>query len=96
MHQPLLEIHLHPAYPANYLSEPRYGLPPPPPPPSSLPVVPPRGQRDPALAYLRGHVVGLGRRSEHPAPPKAATQPAHQAARPESIAAAVGASTVAP
>ena len=32
-HQPLLEVHLQPAYPAYYLREPCYGLPPPPPPP---------------------------------------------------------------
>ena len=95
-HQPLLEIHSQPAYPAYYLSEPRYGLPPPPPPPLPLPVAPPPDQRDLELAYLRGHVAGLDRRSEHPAPPKVATQPAHQAARPEPSATAVGGHAAAP
>ena len=60
-HQPLLEVHSQPAYPAYYLREPRYGPPPPPPPmPSPLLVVPRPDQRDLELAYLRGHVAGLG------------------------------------
>ena len=50
-HQPLLEVHSQPAYPAYYLREARYGLPPPM--PSPLPVVPPPDQRDLELAYLR-------------------------------------------
>ena len=65
--QPLLEVHSRPAYPAYCVSEPRYGLPPPYPPPSPLPVTPPPDQQNPELA---GHVAGLDRRSENPAPPR--------------------------
>ena len=72
-HQPLVEVHSQPTYPAYYLREPRYGLPQPPPPlpPSPLPPVPPPDHRDLELAYLRGHVAGLDRRTENPPPPSA-------------------------
>ena len=68
-HQPLLEVHSQPAYPAYYLREPRYGLLQPPPPPSPLLVLPSPDQRDLEVAYLWGHVAGLDRRSENPTPP---------------------------
>ena len=69
-HQPLLEVHSQPAYPAYYLRRPHYGLPqPPPPPPSPPPVVPPPNQRDLELGYLRGHLAAVDRRSEDLARP---------------------------
>ena len=73
-HQPLIEVHSQPTYPAYYLREPRYGLPPPPPPDSPLLAVPPPDHGDLELAYLRGHVAGLDRRTEKPPPPKEAVQ----------------------
>ena len=69
-HQPLLEVHSHPAYPAYYLREPRYGLPQPPLPPSWLPLVPRPDQRGLELDYVRGHVAGLDRRSKTLRPPR--------------------------
>ena len=98
-HQPLVEVHSQPAYPAYYLREPRYGLPPPPPPPSPLPTVPPPDHRDLELAYLRGHVAGLDRRTEGPPPPKEAAQrapPAPQGPAPDAVGEATPALLLAP
>ena len=36
-----------------------------------MPVALPPDQQDVELAYLRGHVAGLDRHSEHPTPPEA-------------------------
>ena len=83
-HKPLLEIHSLPAYPADYMSEPRYGLPPLLLPPSPLPVAPPPDQCDLELAYLRGHVAGLDRRSEPLAPPPGGHAPS-RCTRPQSL-----------
>ena len=66
-HQPLLDVHLQPAYPMYNLRDPRYGLPRPPPPPPPLPVLPPPDQRELELAYLPSRVAGQDRRSETPA-----------------------------
>ena len=95
-HQPLVEVHSQPAYPAYYLREPRYGLPPP---PSPLPTVPPPDHRDLELAYLRGHVAGLDRRTEGPPPPKEAAQrapPAPQGPAPDAVGEATPALLLAP
>ena len=95
-HQPLVEVHSQPAYPAYYLREPRYGLPPP---PSPLPTVPPPDHRDLELAYLRGHVAGLDRRTEGPPPPKEAAQrapPAPQGPAPDAAGEATPALLLAP
>ena len=95
-HQPLVEVHSQPAYPAYYLREPRYGLPPP---PSPLPTVPPPDHRDLELAYLRGHVAGLDRRTEGPPPPKEAAQrapPAPQGPAPDVVGEATPALLLAP
>ena len=67
-HQLLLKVHSQPAYPAYYLREPRYGLPQPPPTTLTIAGGAAPNQRDLELAYLRGHVAGLDRRSENPAP----------------------------
>ena len=69
-HQPLLEVHSQPAYPAYLLREPRYGLPQPPLPPSSLPLVPRPDQRGLELDYVWGDVAGLDRRSKTLRPPR--------------------------
>ena len=95
-HQPLVEVHSQPAYPAYYLREPQYGLPPP---PSPLPTVPPPDHRDLELAYLRGHVAGLDRRTEGPPPPKEAAQrapPAPQGPAPDAVGEATPALLLAP
>ena len=98
-HQPLIEVHCRPTYPAYYLREPRYGLPPPPPPPSPLPAVPPLHHRDLELLYLRAQVAGLDRRTENPPPPKEAAQrapPAPQGPAPDAVGEATPALLVAP
>ena len=98
-HQPLMEVHSQPAYPAYYLREPRYGLPPPPTPPSPLPTVPPPDHRDLEVAYLRGHVAGLDRRTEGPTPPKETAQrapPAPQGPAPNAVGEAAPALLLAP
>ena len=97
-HQPLI-VHSQPTYPAYYLREPRYGLPPPPPPPSPLPAVPPPDHRDLELAYLRGHVAGLDRRTENPPPPQEAARgapPAPQGPAPNAVGETMPALLVAP
>ena len=98
-HQPLIKVHSQPTYPAYYLREPRYGLPPPPPPPSPLPAVPAPDHRDLELAYLRGHMADLDRRTENPPPPKEAAQrapPAPQGPAPDVVGEATPALLVAP
>ena len=95
-HQPLVEVHSQPAYPAYYLWEPRYGLPPP---PSPLPTVPPPDHRDLELAYLQGHVAGVDRRTDGPPPPKEAAQrapPAPQGPAPDVVGEATPALLLAP
>ena len=70
-----------------------------PPPPSPLPTVPPPDHRDLELAYLRGHVAGLDRRTEGPPPPKKATQrapPAPQGPAPDAVGEATPALLLAP
>ena len=56
----------------------------------------PPNQCDPELAYLRGHMAGLERSSENPAPPQVATHLVHHAARPEALTEVVGGTTAAP
>ena len=72
------------------------GYPSPPPTPSPLPVVPPPDRRDLELAYVRGHVAGLDRRSENPAPPQGAAQQAPKAAGHDPIADTVSRTALAP
>ena len=98
-HQSLKEVHSQPASPAYYLQEPRYGLPPPPPPPPPLPAVPFPDHRDLELAYLRGHVAGLDRRTKNPPPPKETAQralPAPQGPAPEAVGEATPALLLSP
>ena len=75
------------------------GCPSPPPPPSPLPAMPPPDHRNLELAYLRGHVAGLDRRTENPPPPQGATQrepPAPQGPAPDVVGEAAPALLAAP
>ena len=61
--------------------------------------MPPPDHRDLELAYLRGHVAGLDRRTENPPPPKEAAQrapPAPQGPAPDAVGETTPALLVAP
>ena len=76
-----------------------WASPAPPPPPSPLRAVPPPDHRDMELAYLRGHVAGLDRRTEGPPPPKETAQgapPAPQGPAPDAVGEAAPALLLAP
>ena len=75
------------------------GFPRPPPPPSPLSAVPPPDHRDLELAYVRGHVAGLDRRTKNPPPPQEAAlraPPAPQGPAPGVVGEATQALLVAP